>query len=338
VRWKVWAAALLVVTVAGGGAWALGLLPVPSSCTGRTVGVSVAAQPEIAPALRDVASRFNVEEHRVGGRCVRARVTAVAPAEFARRPELRRRADAWVPESSVWLGIVRDAGDKNVPSGGTPLAATPVVLAMTRPVAEEFAADRVAMSWKLLLNDKADGVGVARRAADPAVGVSGMVAMLAVEQVGGKTGDVAGDLRASAPSPADDASGGSAAVLTGLTTAGRLDRSLVVTTEQAAVAYNAAHRPNPVTPIVPDEGTLMLDHPYAVTARDRRHRDAAAAFGDALGARSARDALQRAGFRAPDGTFGDAYAREHGLLAAPPRALRLPTRKEIDQALSAWKR
>ncbi|MGI5323286.1 substrate-binding domain-containing protein [Actinomadura nitritigenes] len=337
-RWKVWAAALLVVTGVGGGAWALGLLPGPSSCAGGTVRVTVAAQPEMAPALRDVAARFNVEEHRVGGRCVRARVTAVAPAEFARRPELRRRADAWVPESSVWLGAVRDAGDGNVPPGGTPLAATPVVLAMTRPVAEEFAADHVAMSWKLLLKDEADGVALARRAADPAVGTSGMVAMLAVEQVGGKAGDVARDLRGAAPSPVDDASGGSAAVLAGLTTAGRLDRALTVTTEQAAIAYNGAHRPNPVTPIVPDEGTLMLDHPYAVTARDRRHRDAAAAFGDALGARSARDALQQAGFRAPDGTFGDAYARAHGLSAEPPRALRLPTPKEIDQALSAWKR
>ncbi|MEU9016347.1 substrate-binding domain-containing protein [Actinomadura sp. NPDC048394] len=337
-RWKVWAAALLVVTGLGGGAWALGLLPGPSSCTGGTVRVSVAAQPEIAPALRDVASRFNVEEHRVGGRCVRARVTAVAPAEFARRPELRRHADAWVPESSVWLGIVRDAGGKDVPSGGTSLAETPVVLAMTRPVAEEFAADRVAMSWKLLFKDKADGVGLARRAADPAVGISGAVAMLAVDQTGGKAGDVAAALRASAPSPTDDASGGSAAVLTGLTTAGRLDRSLVVTTEQAAVAYNDAHRPNPVTPIVPDEGTLMLDHPYAVTARDRRHRDAAAAFGDALGARSARNALQQAGFRAPDGTFGDAYARDHGLSATPPRALRFPTSKELAEALSSWKR
>ena len=166
----------LIIVVTGGGAWALGLLPGPSSCAGGTVRVAVAAQPEIAPALRDVAARFNVEEHRVGGRCVRARVTAVAPAEFARRPELRRRADAWVPESSVWLGIVHDAGDGDVPPGGTPLAATPVVLAMTRPVAEEFAADHVAMSWKLLLKDRAGGVALARRAADPAVGTSGMLA------------------------------------------------------------------------------------------------------------------------------------------------------------------
>ncbi|MFB4297818.1 substrate-binding domain-containing protein [Actinomadura sp. NTSP31] len=336
--WKVWVpAAVLLVAVAGGGAWAFGLLPSPSPCRSGTVEVSVAAQPEIAPALRDVASRFTVERHRVGGRCVRVRVTAVAPAEFARRSELRRRTDAWAPESSLWLGIVRDAGDRSVPQGGTSLAVTPVVLATTRPVAGELAAGHVAMSWKLLLKSKVDGLGLARKAADPGVGISGMVAMLALDQVGGETGDVAGDLRRSAPSPADDAAGGAAAVLAGLTAAERYDRPLVVTTEQAAIAYNDAHRPNPLAPIVPDEGTLMLDHPYAVTARDRRHRDAAAAFGDALGTRSARDTLQRAGFRAPDGTFGDARAREHGLPAAPPKALRFPTRKEIDRALASWK-
>ncbi|MDL4814669.1 substrate-binding domain-containing protein [Actinomadura opuntiae] len=337
-RWKVWVpAAVLLVTVVGGGAWAFGLLPGPSPCRSGTVEVRVAAQPEIAPALRDVASRFTVERHRVGGRCVRARVTAVAPAEFARRPDLRRRTDAWVPESSLWLGIVRDAGDKGVPGSGTSIAATPVVFATTRPVADELAAGHVAMSWKLLLKSKVDGLGLARRAADPGVGISGMVAMLALDQVGGRTGDVTGDLRKSAPSPADDAAGGAAAVLAGLTAAERFDRPLVVTTEQATVAYNDGHRPNPVTPIVPDEGTLMLDHPYAVTARDRRHRDAAAAFGDALGTRSARDTLQRAGFRAPDGGFGDAAAREHGLPATAPRSLRLPTRKEIDRALASWK-
>ncbi|QKG25129.1 substrate-binding domain-containing protein [Actinomadura verrucosospora] len=336
--WKVWApAAVLLVTAGGGGAWALGLLTLPPACASGPVRVSVAAQPEIAPALRDVASRFNVERHRVGGRCVRVRVTAVAPAEFARRPDLRRRTDAWVPESSLWLGIVRDAGGEDVPAGGTPVAATPVVLATTRPVADEFAGARVDVGWKLLLKSEVDGMGLARRAAGPAVGMSGTVAMLALGQTGGDPGDVVGDLRRSAPSPVDDASGGSAAVLAGLTGAERYDRPLVVTTEQAAIAYDDAHRPNPVVPIVPDEGTLMLDHPYAVTARDRRHRDAAAAFGDALGARSARDALQHAGFRAPDGTFGDAYAREHGLPAAPPRALRLPTRKEIDRALASWK-
>jgi hypothetical protein len=104
------------------------------------------------------------------------------------------------------------------------------------------------------------------------------------------------------------------------------------------VAYNETHRPNPVVSLMPGEGTLMLDHPYAVTTKDPRRRDAAEAFQAALGTRSARDIQQRAGFRTPDGTLASAYAREYGLAEKAPKALRLPTRKEIDAALSSWKR
>ncbi|TDD90204.1 substrate-binding domain-containing protein [Actinomadura rubrisoli] len=329
----VWAAAgALLVTGFGGGAWALGLFSGPSACAGASLDLPVAAQPEIVPALRDAASRFNVERHRVAGRCVRARVTAVAPADYARDPGVRSRADAWVPESSLWLGVVRGAGDASIPAAGVSLAASPVVLATTRPVEEEFRDAGVEPGWKLLMDGEAGGLDLARRVADPGTGMSGTVAMIAVRQVGGKkAGGVARALRR------DAASGGSPAVLAGLVEAERFDRPLAVTSEQAAVAYNGTHRPNPVSVLRPDEGTLALDHPYVVTARDQRRREAAEAFRDALGTRSARDILQRAGFRAPDGTFSARYAREHGLPEAAPRFLRFPTRKEIDRALASWK-
>jgi hypothetical protein len=125
-------------------------------------------------------------------------------------------------------------------------------------------------------------------------------------------------------------------VLAGLADDERFDRPLAVTTEQAVVAYNETHRPNPAVGLVPEEGTLTLDHPYVVTTKDQRRRDAAEAFQAALGTRSARDTLQRAGFRSPDGTLTAPYARDHGLPETAPRSLRIPTRKEIDKALSSW--
>lgn len=258
-RPALWAALALLLSGAGGGAWASGLFSAPA-CSGADVRITVAAQPEIAPALKDVASRFNVERHRVGGRCVHASVTPVAPAAY------KGQSDAWLPESSLWLG-------RNMPA--TPVAATPVVLATPRPVA-----------------------------------------------------DVAKALRKS---------GGSTATLATLTTAERFARPLAVTTEQAVVAYNETHRPNPVVSLLPTEGTLMLDHPYAVTTKDPRRRDAAEAFQAALGTRSARNILQRAGFRTPDGALNTAYATEYNVPDKPPKSLRLPTRKEIDDALTSWK-
>jgi hypothetical protein len=151
--------------------------------------------------------------------------------------------------------------------------------------------------------------------------------MIAIEQVD-KGADVAEALRKN---------GGSIATLAGLVGAERFARPLAVTTEQAVVAYNETHRPNPVVGLMPDEGTLMLNHPYAVTTKDPRRRDAAEAFQAALGTRSALDILQRAGFRAPDGTMTAAHAREHDLPENAPKSLRLPTREEIDDALSSWK-
>ncbi len=337
-RSAVWAAAgALLVTGLGGGAWALGLFSGPSACAGSTLELSVAAQPEIAPALRDAASRFNVEKHRVAGRCVRARVTAVAPAAYVRDPATRARADAWAPESSLWLGVARDAGDTSVPAAGASLASSPVVLATTRPVEDEFRDADVKPSWKLLLDRKAGGIGLARRAADPAAGMTGTIAMIAVGQVDAKKADdVAGALRRDA-SPAQGGAGGASGVLAGIVGAERFDRPLAVTTEQAVVAYNGAHRPNPLAVLMPDEGTLSLDYPYVVTSRDQHKREAAEAFRDALGTRSSRDALGRAGFRATDGTLDAAYARQHGLAETAPRSLRFPTRKEIAEALSSWK-
>ncbi|MCP9950551.1 hypothetical protein [Actinomadura madurae] len=62
-RPAVWATAALLLSGAAGGAWASGLIPGPASCSGQ-VRITVAAQPEIAPALSDVASRFNVGRAR----------------------------------------------------------------------------------------------------------------------------------------------------------------------------------------------------------------------------------------------------------------------------------
>lgn len=310
-RPALWASLALVLSGAGGGLWASGLFSAPT-CSGADVRITVAAQPEMAPALKDVASRFNVERHRVGGRCVHASVTAVAPADY------KGQSDAWVPESSLWL-------DRDTP--GTPVATTPVVLSTPRPVADEFDSAGIDISWKLLLDNKTHDLPIARTVADPAAAMTGTVAMLAIRQVD-KKADVADDLRKG---------GGSTATLATLTTAERYNRPLAVTTEQAVVAYNETHQPNPVVSLVPTEGTLMLDHPYAVITKDPRRRDAAEAFQAALGTRSARNILQRAGFRTPDGALNTAYAREYNVPDKAPKALRLPTRKEIEEALTSWK-
>ncbi|MQY07145.1 hypothetical protein ACRB68_52440 [Actinomadura sp. RB68] len=298
-------AAVLAVLTAGGGAWALGAFD--GSC-GATLRITVAAQPEIAPALREAAANFTVEKHRVRGRCVQAAVTPVAPADYVRDAARREIGDAWVPESALWLGVARDRGVRSVPDRAPSIAASPVVLAAPR------AADPGEQSWQALRD-----TGHSRRAD----GMSGTVALIALGQIDSADDDLVKDLR---KGPA----------LAGLTAVERSADPIVVTTEQAVVAYNDTHRPNPAAALVPREGTLLLDHPFAVTTADPGRRDAAQAFLTALGTRSARDILQRAGFRTVQGTFAPEYAQRFGLTERPPRALRPPELKEIRQALKAW--
>ncbi|MBW8484604.1 substrate-binding domain-containing protein [Actinomadura parmotrematis] len=307
------AAALLLVAVAGG-VWALG--PSGSSCDGAPVQVAVGADPGIASTLRGVADRFNVEEHHVGTRCVRVTVTDVASADYVRRAPLRARYDVWVPESGLWLGPAREAGANRVPPLAPTLVGTPVVLAAPKAAGVDTGG-----TWKALL----DG-GLSRRSPDPAASMPGAVAMLALKQVA--AGDVDAGLGRAL---------GKGVPLAGLLGPDRGERPLLVTTEQAVLAYNEAHRPNPVEPTVPKEGTVLLDYPFAVTTADAARREGAQALLTALGTRPSRDALQAAGFRTPQGTFDAARAERFAVPAARPKTLAPPTRAALAAAFRAWR-
>ncbi|WP_083983925.1 substrate-binding domain-containing protein [Actinomadura hibisca] len=322
------AAATLTVTAAGGAVWASGVF---EGACGSELDITVAAQPEATQALREIADRFSVENHRVAGRCVRVQVMPTEPAYYLRDETVRQVSDAWVPESSLWFKVAGDAGLKGVPKGGPSIATSPVVLATPRAVGEEFADAEIKPSWKLLLDDEAEDLPLERRAADPAASMSGAVTMLAISQVTKEDDPPSGlvkDLRKATPK---------AGPLDALTSAERFDRPLAATTEQAVAAYNKTHRPNPLAVLTPREGTLLLDHPYAVTTTNADRRAAAEAFQDALGARSSRDILQRFGFRTPEGEMAPDQAERLDVGEKPPEALRLPSQKEIDRAVKSWR-
>ncbi|WP_067821246.1 substrate-binding domain-containing protein [Actinomadura kijaniata] len=321
------AAVAVAVAAAGGGVWASGAFG--SSCDGSPVEIRIAAQPGLAPALNEIASRFNAEGRRVGeDRCARAVVEPVEPAEYVRAPT---GADVWIPESGLWLGAARRKGQRNVPPFGRSIATTPVVLAAPRPVAAELRDADVTASWRLLLRDRAGGLELVRRAVDPARGMAGAVTALGLARATGGQApprEVTRALLRATPK---------AGPFDGITAAERFDRHLVAAGEQAVVAYNQAHRPNPLAALAPREGTLLLDHPYTVLTKDWARADAAEAFRSTLGARAALDVLHRGGFRTPEGTFPAAHAQRLGLPAEMPRILRLPTPKEIERAMAPWR-
>jgi hypothetical protein len=288
----------------------------------------VAVQPEMAPAVRRMADRFSVQAHKVRDRCVRVEVTSLTAAEAVRSlAKGRLTADAWVPESSRWFDRATAAGVRNVPGGAVGLASSPVVLATTRPVAAELGAALDDPSWKLLRSGQAGRTDLTRRMLDPAVSMTGTVAMVALGQVAAADPGFVADMRRVAPA-------GPGPLFAALTGASRSERALLVSTEQAVAAYNDAHQPNPAIALLPREGTLLLDYPYVITARDATRREAAAAFQAELGSKLGRRTLASFGFRAPDGTMAGSGRTDLG--AAAPKALRLPTRQELDRAERSW--
>ncbi len=303
-------AVLLVAGLTGG--WLL--RSVGSGCAGAPLPLSVTAQPEIAPAVRDVADRFNVQDHTVRGRCVRVAVTVRESSLVAASPS--RLPDVWIPDSWVWLVAAQRRGGR-VPQLADPLATTPVVVA----VATANAAG-LTPSWKLL-----ESSDFAPRLPDPTTSAPGAMAVAALRKVdaAGLTGFLK-SVRTAEPS----------AAFADFTDLPRDQRLVAAATEQQVFTYNAAHQPNPATPLLPAEGTYLLTYPYAVTATDPLAKQAADAFHDALRSRPAQDALSAAGFRAPDGTAGADLAQALGVPATAPKEPDPLTPALYETALTTW--
>ncbi|MCO5991282.1 substrate-binding domain-containing protein [Actinoallomurus spadix] len=289
----------------------------PRACRGETLPVGVVAAPDITPALAALAARFNVQPHEIGGRCARIEVEARDPGTVAR--SLAKGdvsgVDAWVPDSSMWLVRARATGARTAGSG-SPLAATPVVIAAPRAVAAELRDDGIPAGWRLL--EKAPLLA-AVRVLDPARNAAGAAVVLAARATIG---------RVTAPRAPDPAR--LYASFAGLKD---LRRPLVAASEQSVVAYNDAHRPNPASVIVPEEGTLLLDHPFVAVSTDPLRAQAVDAFRWALRARQAADTFQWYGFRTPDGRLGARDATRLGLRATLPKILPPPAPDQVASAM-----
>ena len=139
----------------------------PDTRTGCTT-VVVAASSEKAALMREMAGRYNAEDHDVDGRCVHAEVFSKASGGGAEA--LARgwdeaidggpRPDVWSPASSSWAVIVRQrttAEDKpDIIPGAQPadlpsIAQTPLVLAMPKPMAEALGWPQKAIGFGDLL-------------------------------------------------------------------------------------------------------------------------------------------------------------------------------------------
>ena len=199
---------LLAVVIAAGVLVALGerTISAKPTCAGQTSTAQVAVSGEIEPVVQRVAAFFNSEHRQVDGRCAAiavhaAQAAAVAKALAQPRAGPKPPADAWIPDSSLWVDVARSSPDaaQVIQPTGVVLAETPLVIAMPRPAAARTPIFGTSVGWQLLLPPTAGGpsqaLGLNVQFPDPTQSAAGLAGLIELKRIFGY-GRTARDARA----------------------------------------------------------------------------------------------------------------------------------------------
>ncbi|MEV4130835.1 VWA domain-containing protein [Dactylosporangium sp. NPDC049742] len=336
--------ALIGVTVVGVRAVAGG----SGDCDGG-IRLVVAAAPDIAPAVRDAATRWSATKPEVGGDCVQVQVRAAEPADVAGQLAARAGgainvaatavpspADAdvptvWIPDSTAWLvrmqAVSREAFEPDAQS----VATSPVAIAVPDPLAAALDATggTAGAPQMAALLAKVASKQVQLAAVDPRRSTAGLAgAGLLYDSIltdPKRLVDVVKAYRSiavAADQTALDKSTGPAQV--------------APMSEQAVIAHNAGGPVVPLTALTVDPA-VTLDYPYAmINGKPRANLEAAGRFRAALTAEGNRDLFARLGFRAADGSTSAGFPAGRGAATAPVTVKALTEERKITDILGYW--
>ncbi|GLU47776.1 substrate-binding and VWA domain-containing protein [Nocardiopsis ansamitocini] len=318
-------------------------------CRGQELPVGVAASPEIAPVLTELAGTFNGEKRVVDGRCVRVDVRGIDSANVAygitgAGPTIGDTdSDVWIPDSNLWPRIAkRDAGSTTLTDTGTSVARSPLVLTMPAEAAADAEEAGEAFSWQTLVPTAAPGSGKTPayrvRLVDPGRSASGLATLALIS-------DAIGSDEASKPKLI--------AALQNLQQTVSIDEEsafntlsdseeegpdpVLVLSEQAAWRYNVEHADAPVRVNYPESGTYVLDYPYVVRSGDALTLRAIELFRESLVTDEAHAAIRAEGFRSPDGGADSGTLHpDAGFQAEAPDSLPAPSDTALGSLTSSW--
>ena len=356
---------LVLVVGAGAAGWygydAWQQHPASAACQ-TSNGLSIAAAPEIAPAVSALADDWNRQRTVVDGSCVKVTVTNATPASEAaaiagaasvslggvgQANGATTVPDVWIPDSSTWLSRMQSASPQ-LAMNGTSVAASPIVVALPQPVAESLGTTKP--TWATLLS-KLSNTQLHPGLVDPNVDASGLGALLAVGtatnafgkapssgQASNAQAQVVGAMRAFASGESelrDDLMGRFPRAADPTTIARSL--SLAPVPEQSVLAYDAAKPPVPLVAVYLDPAPPALDYPFTqlpnITAAKA---DAAAKFESLMTGATWKNSLAKAGLRSADGTFGAAMPKIPGMPSGPFGDAPSTPGTIVDQVLSTW--
>ncbi|MGX1488936.1 substrate-binding and VWA domain-containing protein [Streptomyces tendae] len=344
----------VALTVAGGTAAAVGegLLTFGTSCQDDAVRLTLAASPEVAPALKTAADRARRAGLTSDGRCVAVTVTAREPHRIAEALSADEDpgAEVWVPDSQAWVQrLTADGGTAEVSTIGN-VAASPVGVAMVPAAAKKLGWPRRTYTWTELAGETLGDGPVRLGAGDPARSAAGLLALTRVSAAADAT--EGGDTRAAALMKAlsERVTEGGGQILESLPrdasdseSANPRRNQAVVLSEQAAFTYNAATEDaRDLDFFYPQDGAPRLDYPYALLDQTGLTTDesrAAIRFMSYLDDPEQQRLLERYGFRTSDEKVPDGLVARAGGSAPQPYAApvdRPVTAVALQEALGVW--
>lgn len=331
------AATALVVVVAG--SWFGYQQLAGPSCSGR-IQLSVAAAPEIAPAIKGAADQWVADGAAVGGTCIAVNVISSDAVDVAATVASKHGAtlagvgqangtavtpDVWVPDSSTWLLRLKSGGATAfAPANGVSIARSPVVVAMPEPLASRIGWPGKKVTWTDLLRQVTTGkqplrAGIVEPTQD-AAGLSGLLSLTAAASASGSAGSpqakeamvaalralatnrssLRQDLLARFPRSSDPTS-----VINGLGAA--------ALSEEDVIAYNNTKPPIPLAALYPEPSPMPLDYPFAVLPGiEPVKASAARVLFEVLTTQKFKDRLAVQALRAPDGNWGEGFQAPQG--------------------------
>ncbi|GAB2620145.1 hypothetical protein Aab01nite_34420 [Paractinoplanes abujensis] len=296
----------------------------------ETVGLHVAAAPEIAPAVRTAA-----ETWVRNGVCATVTVSAVDPTAMAAAVGQKHgvnlvtgltkkqdtTADVWIPDSATWLLRLASEAPGFVPSALGSVAESPVVLAA--PASSALTTEGLA---RRVATDK----NLRPAVADPDRDAAGLGGLIVLAGAAGRDARLrVGTMRALA----ENRSSIRADVLQKFQSGDPI--GMAPLSETDVIAYNRSGPATPLTAVYP-AATVVLDYPYAIMPGiDPRKAGAATTLRTALSTGLFTAELAKAGIRSPGGTTGPGFAAPPGAPPALPPPATLDT-KAITQLLGSW--
>ncbi|MQA12312.1 MAG: VWA domain-containing protein [Pseudonocardiaceae bacterium] len=305
------------------------------------VELSVAADPTIAPVIRDVARNQLPEADSAQTRCIRVDVRARDSATVLRAlndPGMGARSlgspvDVWIPDASNWLDRARDAQPWKVPRTGPSIASSPVVFALSEQLAKGNGwPDTSPAPSSVLKPDDATRIGVA----DPTTDTAEMYGLHGIVKAAGDGTTATERLRQLS--------------LNGVTERSELFQNVARPTdaeagidafpasEQQLLQHNENIRPGaPGSMVASYSGQLpWLDYPYVkLPSSGDRQRDAANRLLDVLRGGETADVLGAHGLRTADGRLvgNDQDNRVSNRNAKP---VATPGRPELTGTMQRW--